>query len=357
MLPYVTLCYPIYIYRFTIYNVTLYIMNIQEFSTLSQAEKNKALLRYVRNEDVDNIRSALKQGANVNYATPQGYTPLYESAGIGNKQIISMLLDAGAEIDVPGDEYNGPPLIWAAAKGDVNSIKLLLEKGGNINIKHEKNGSGNTPLHVASSNTKDDAILFLVRNGADLTIQNEFLRRPLDIIAEKYIEIHDKKIIQWEKTIQIQEKEKERLQRIIENQKNKDNLKRLESDLTSKQKYLDQSKSYIQPLIVSKKRGENLIKTVIEKALEQKIPLEKITIKPVVKKLYAELMKVRDEERQGVAEVVVRHGLPEKTLSKELLSYVHKGGKQKKRKTRKSKKYPSKNNRKTSKKRKTPKRK
>ena len=325
-------------------------MNAQEFSALSQAEKNKTLLRYVKNQDIDNIQSALEQGADVNYTTPQGYTPLYESVGIGNQQTTSMLLDAGAEIDVPGDEYNGPPFVWAAKKGDVNSMKLLLEKGGNINIKHEKDESEDTPLHVASSNKQDDAILFLVDNGAKMTLQNQFLRRPLDIIAEKYVEVYEKKISQREGTIRVQEQEKEKVQRRMENPKNKDNLKHLESDLRSQQKYLDQSKSYLQPLIADKERGENLLKTILEKVLDQKIPLEKITIKPVVKKLYAELMKVREEQRKSVAEVVESKGLPVE-MSGEVENFLHKGGKQKKRNTRKSKKSPSKK-RKTSKRRK-----
>ena len=56
----------------------------------------------------------------------------------------------------------------------------------------------------------------------------------------------------------------------MENPKNKDNLKHLESDLRSQQKYLDQSKSYLQPLIADKERGENLLKTILEKVLDQK---------------------------------------------------------------------------------------
>ena len=297
-------------------------MNTQQFNNLSQAEKNKTLLRYVKNEDTHNIQSALQHSADVNYTTPQGYTPLSESVGTGNEQIVSMLLDAGAEIDVPGDEYNGPPFVWAAKKSDVNIMKLLLEKGGNINIIHTKDGSKDTPLHVASSNKQDDAILFLVDNGADLTIQNKSGQRPLDIFAEKYVEDYEKSISQREETIRVQEQEKEKVQRRMENPNNKDHLKRLESDLRSQQKYLEQSKSYLQPLIADKERGENILKTILEKVLKQKIPLEKISYKLVVKEIYNELM----------AEV------------------GYKGGKQKKRKTRKSKKSQSKK-RKTSKER------
>ena len=71
------------------------------------------------------------------------------------------------------------------AKGDVDVMKLLIEKGGNINIQHKKDRSFDTPLHARSKNKKDKAIEFLVDKDADLTIKNN-LNKPLDIIAEKY---------------------------------------------------------------------------------------------------------------------------------------------------------------------------
>ena len=106
---------------------------------------------------------------------------------------------------MPGDGYNGPPLVWAAAKGDVNIMKLLLEKGGNINIKHENDikGIGGTALHKASKNKKDNAILLLIDKGADLTITNKYGQTAMDVMAEEYIEPHDKDIISWEKNLTV----------------------------------------------------------------------------------------------------------------------------------------------------------
>ena len=165
-------------------------MNAEEFSSLPQKDKDTALLTFVRLGDITNIKTSIGSGANVNYVTRQGYTPLYESVGTGNQQIVKILLDAGAAIDVPGDGYNGPPLVWAAVKGDVNIMKLLLEKGGNINIKHENDikGIGGTALHKASKNKKDNAILLLIDKGADLTITNKYGQTAMDVMAEEYIE-------------------------------------------------------------------------------------------------------------------------------------------------------------------------
>ena len=190
-------------------------------SDLSQVEKNKNLLIYVKNENINEIKNAIENGADVNYTTGHGYTPLYESVGTGNKEIVSILIKAGAKIDVDGDEYNGPPLVYAASRGDVDVMKLLIEKGGDINIQHKKDRSFDTPLHAASKNEKDKAIEFLVDREADLTIKNNF-KKPLDIIAEKYVEVPDKAIRQHQKSVDIQVESK------------------------SNQEYINRSKGYLQ---------------------------------------------------------------------------------------------------------------
>ena len=172
---------------------------------LSQDEKNEHLLNEIKNENINEIKYAIEQRADVNYTTPQGHTPLYQSVGRGNKEIVSILIEAEAKIDVLGDINNGPPLVWAASKGDIEIMKLLIEKGGNINIQHEKDRSFDTPLHIASKNKKDKVIEFLVENDADLTIENNNLKTPLDIIAEKYVEEPDKEIMKHQENVNIHE--------------------------------------------------------------------------------------------------------------------------------------------------------
>ena len=314
-------------------------MNAEEFSSLPQNDKDETLLTFVRNGDITNIKTSIGSGANVKYVTRQGYTPLYESMSIGNQQIIKILLDAGAVIDVPGDGYNGPPLVWAAAKGDVNIMKLLLEKGGNINIKHEndiKGIGGSTALHKASKNKRDNAILFLIDKGADLTITNKYEQTAMDVMAEEYIEPHDKDIISWEKNLTVHENAKAKIMRRMENPANKDKLKSLQSDLKTQQRNVDQYKGFLQQSIDRKERGMILIKSVVEKAINKKIPLRELTRKKFVIELYNDIMKVRKDERRGTAEVAVKTKLPAK-MSKEIGSFL--GGK---RKTKKLNKFKAK---------------
>lgn len=310
-------------------------MNAEEFSSLSQKDKDTALLTFVRRGDIADVKTSIGAGANVNYVTRQGYTPLYESVGTGNQQIVKILLDARAVIDVPGDEYNGPPLVWAAAKGDVKTMKLLLEKGGNINIKHEKDTS-DTALHKASENKKNDAILFLIDKGADLKVTNKYGQTAMDVMAKKYIEPHDKDIVRWKKSLTVHENAKTKITRRMENPANKDKLKSLQSDLKTEQRNVDQYKGFLQQSIDRKERGRIFIKSVVEKAINQKVPLVELSRNNFVEELYNDIMKVRKDERRGTAEVAVKKNLPAK-MSKEIGSFL--GGK---RKTKKLNKFKAK---------------
>ena len=280
-------------------------------SDLSQVEKNKNLLIYVKNENINEIKNAIKDGADVNYTTQQGYTPLYESVGTGNKEIVSILIEAGAKIDVDGDEYNGPPLVWAASKGDVDVMKLLIEKGGNINIQHKKDRSFDTPLHVASKNKKDKAIEFLVDREADLTIKNNF-KKPLDIIAEKYVEVPDKAIRQHQKSVDIQVKSE------------------------SNQEYINRSKGYLQQSIQTKEKGIKFIKPIIKKAFNKKIPLEQISTNPIVKEIYDKFDRVKNYRKDTVSKIAEKKQLPT-DIKNEINKYFGGKGGKRRRKTRKRK--------------------
>lgn len=310
-------------------------MNIEEISNLSQANKNKLLLTSVKESNIENIKLVLEEGANVNYTTSQGYTPLYESVGTGNEEIVNILLEAGANIDVPGDKYNGPPLVWAADKGDINIVKILVEKGGDINIKHEKD-NGDTPLHIASKIKRDNIILFLIENGADLTIKNDFGRTPTDIIVKEYVEPFEKKIMSLEKNIKAQEKEKEKILRRMENPANERILKVLESELKTYQTNIDRQTPYLQEYIDNKERGIKLIQPIIEKAMEQNVPLKDVSLKPIVKEIYKEIVEGRVNAAMSLKRGV--QGTLNEDTEKNIRGFLWNGGKQKKGKTRKSKK-------------------
>ncbi|OWK04167.1 hypothetical protein Celaphus_00016307 [Cervus elaphus hippelaphus] len=69
------------------------------------------------------------------------------------------------------DDYGNTPLHWAAGKNQVESVKFLLSKGANPNLR---NCSMMAPLHVAVQGAYND-----VMKGADIDITDSEGRSPL----------------------------------------------------------------------------------------------------------------------------------------------------------------------------------
>jgi len=69
-----------------------------------------------------------------------------------------------------------PPIIMAAEQSSIEVIKLLLDKGADINVQ---NNYGETALHYAAWKCRGDVIRLLVSKGAKVNIQDNRRIRPL----------------------------------------------------------------------------------------------------------------------------------------------------------------------------------
>lgn len=77
---------------------------------------------------------------------------------------ISALLDAGADIDQPGD-FGFTPLMIASIRGNAESVQLLADRGANPNLF---SSSGYTALQLAARSGNADVVLVLAALGVDL---------------------------------------------------------------------------------------------------------------------------------------------------------------------------------------------
>jgi len=78
------------------------------------------------------------------------------------------------------------PQVWfqAASKGDLITLKQVLNDGFDINTQDEKL---NTALHHATKHGQYKAMRFLIEQGANLGLQNDCLSTPLHL-CEKDID-------------------------------------------------------------------------------------------------------------------------------------------------------------------------
>lgn len=127
--------------------------NIKSYPELAEGE---LLLSVVRSENKERLRNLIRQGLvdlNARYGThgSDSYGTILHVAirEQVDPDIIRVLIDAGAKIDAK-DLLNETPLHFAASRGNVKVVKMLVAKGANPN---EIGGSANyyqgSPLYFA----------------------------------------------------------------------------------------------------------------------------------------------------------------------------------------------------------------
>jgi len=87
----------------------------------------------------------------------------------GHVQVAKLLLDHGADVNMPPDSYESP-LTLSACGGHFELASLLIERGANL---EEVNDEGYTPLMEASREGHDDIVNLLISKGTCLDCSNK----------------------------------------------------------------------------------------------------------------------------------------------------------------------------------------
>ena len=120
----------------------------------------------VEAEDTTIVRALLERGVPLNPG-PGGMPLLGIALDRGNRALVEMLLEAGAD-PTEDDGLSGSPLISSAAgTGDTVIARLLLDRGADVNADPHDEFSGGPPLVEAGSVAM---IEFLLRRGGDINL-------------------------------------------------------------------------------------------------------------------------------------------------------------------------------------------
>lgn len=95
-----------------------------------------------------------------------------DAAAENNLDDLTLLLDAKTDIEerIAGET----PLMLAAKNGHVDAVKLLLERGAQINARNPEtpdSKKGMTALMLAAQQGHDEVVRVLLEHGADVTIK------------------------------------------------------------------------------------------------------------------------------------------------------------------------------------------
>ena len=88
---------------------------------------------------------------------------------LAKSESIRQILDAAEKADVKRREAR---FLSAARAGDLNTMKKLLEDASSPVDINCVDSSGNTALHNAAMRSKNEAVIFLLKNGIDTTVKN-----------------------------------------------------------------------------------------------------------------------------------------------------------------------------------------
>ena len=155
-------------------------------------DPNVQLIRAVCDGRVEKVRSLLKDDSiDVDWRDKEGRTALHDACWWGRPGIAELLLDHGADVEIPSSSPDtSTSLQIACYRGNSSTVKLLLARGANV---HTLNNYGDTALHVCSFDTETNKHHYIVEtnkhhyiveellaHGADPTVTNVHSRTPLD---------------------------------------------------------------------------------------------------------------------------------------------------------------------------------
>lgn len=153
------------------------------------------------------LKKLLRAGANVNYRSARGTTPLHNAcskrrsspyATIREMKIIKLLVSNGADVNAVDDNGN-TPLHSAVALATYHAVCVLMWARANVNAR---NINGDTPLHTLNEwhgvRGDDESIArILIRFGADAALENNYGETPLEKMLKANMHYQASEILKY----------------------------------------------------------------------------------------------------------------------------------------------------------------
>lgn len=149
----------------------------------NDASQNDDLIGAILDHDIEKVNKLLYSGIDVNTVDNDGYMALHYAAVCGCAEVFKMLLNGGAKHDTAGAPNNFSVLHSAVKSCNKEIVTMCLDVGADVNVRDARRY---TPLHIASQEGCIEIVKILLEVGADVNARTrEGGDTPL-AMAQKY---------------------------------------------------------------------------------------------------------------------------------------------------------------------------
>jgi len=126
---------------------------------IPQKELDKILVSIVDDNNVEGVKSAIQNGADVNGVDDNNWTPLITASYNDNLEIVKLLTQLGADVNKTTSSDHSA-LTYGTYNDNLDIVKILIQLGADINAR---NG---TPLLLARARDNSHMVNLLIKAGA-----------------------------------------------------------------------------------------------------------------------------------------------------------------------------------------------
>ena len=133
----------------------------------------------------DRVEQLLHKDPSIlNCYSADGWTPLHLAVFFGRINIVHLLLNRGAEINVPSkNDQRVTPLHSALANPHNAAVaQLLIDRGADLNARQSE---GYTPLHYAAANGLEQIVRSLIAKSVDVSAKEAGGKSAYDLAVQK----------------------------------------------------------------------------------------------------------------------------------------------------------------------------
>lgn len=158
-----------------------------------QNTANEMLSKAARTGDLKKVESLISVGVNLNEADQYGCTPLSYAALFNRDQVAALLLANKADPNIRAEsgsrstECPQTPLQIAASMGNLRMVSMLIDAGADVRATTD---AGRTALHFAAVGSHLDVIRLLLGKGANIEARDKEGSSALDeAVWRGYLEV------------------------------------------------------------------------------------------------------------------------------------------------------------------------